>query len=666
MIEIRSLRDIIRLLFIFKRQFIYAAVATLVVTVAGALFLPSRYESQARILVKPNESLNPPAPTTLGDGGNTFMQPSTQRDPVLDEQKLMTSQPVITAVAQAYLQAQAAGPEPGLWKHLKYYARRVAGGIKEALRRTLVALGILDDASATDRTARALAKKFEVSHDPGSNVMDISFRWGDPGVAQAINTAWVDAYFNARAKASGGAQLYSFYHAQTEQLSKHIIELQGQLHQRLKLLDAPSIQQQLDSIGSQLQRLQQQRQDAISGKEALQSMLDTAHQQLSKLPAEAETGRNFGLNPAREDLQLKLNNLVEQRLSLLRVYLPGAPPVKAMDASISELQSRLQAMAPDVQLSRDVAPNGLAAKLHQDVMDGVNQSAALAARIDAIDGEVNSLRSLRSEVLAAEPELSQLSLQLSTAERVYTQYTDYLLHAQITRDLDLQRLSNAILIETPTLEPSRVFPKTVPILLLALPAAISVGLLVIFLCYLLDQRIHDGGRIPAVFGLPLWASLPDLNDPNRPEGSHLNTGLFRIYGLLPRSQIHDQGLTLGLTSSHQGEGVRFVADHLCRVLREADLQVLITADPAAPRQPGTVTIVIAEPISRERALLQLRDVDIRLLVIEARHTSVTTVEYSLNILRHAFGQIDGLILNRRCFEIPADVLRRFGGWLRVS
>ena len=665
MIEIRSLRDIIRLFFIFRREFTYAAIATLVIAVAGALFLPSRFESQARILVRPNQSLNPPAPTTLS-ADNGFVQPSTQRDPVLDEQKMLTSQPVITEVAQAYLRAEAAPPPPGLWQHLKYYTKKAAGLGKELARRTLVAFGILDDASPVERAARALAKKFEVSHDPGSNVMDIAFRWGDPAVAQAINTAWVDAYFNARAKASGGAQLFAFYQGQTEQLSRHIIELQGQLHERLKTLDAPSIQQQMDSIATQLQRLQQQRQDAVTSRESTRSMLDAAQKQLGKLPAEIENARNYGLNPARSDMQLKLNGLIDQRLTLLRVYLPTAAPVKAMDESIAALQAQLQAMAPNVQLSRNIAPNGLAQRLKQDMIDGVNQTAGLNARIEAIDGEMSALRQLRGQVLAAEPDLSQLSLQLSTAERVYTQYTDYLLHARIMRDLDSQRLSNATLIEAPTLQPARVFPKTVPILLLALPAAIGVGLLVIFLCYLLDRRIHDGGRMQATFGLPLWASLPDMQDPNRPPGAHLNTGLFRIYGLLPRDRIQQQGLILGLTASQKGEGVHFVANHLRLVLREAGLDVEISDDIGAPRQPGCVTLVTAEPISKERALLQLRDVDVRLLVIEARHTSVATVEYSLSTLRHAFGNIDGAILNRRRFEIPAAFLQRFGGLLRVN
>ena len=53
MIEIRSFRDLLRLLFIFLREFKWAMGITLVVILLGAFLLPAKYESNARLLVKP-------------------------------------------------------------------------------------------------------------------------------------------------------------------------------------------------------------------------------------------------------------------------------------------------------------------------------------------------------------------------------------------------------------------------------------------------------------------------------------------------------------------------------------------------------------------------------------------------------------------------------------
>ena len=53
MIEIRTFRDLLRLFFIFFREFKLAVIATLVVVLLGAFLLPTSYESSARLLIKP-------------------------------------------------------------------------------------------------------------------------------------------------------------------------------------------------------------------------------------------------------------------------------------------------------------------------------------------------------------------------------------------------------------------------------------------------------------------------------------------------------------------------------------------------------------------------------------------------------------------------------------
>jgi polysaccharide biosynthesis protein PslE len=58
MIEIRTFRDLLRLFFIFKREFQVAVGVTLLMIVLGAFFLPASYESNARLLVKPGRDSN--------------------------------------------------------------------------------------------------------------------------------------------------------------------------------------------------------------------------------------------------------------------------------------------------------------------------------------------------------------------------------------------------------------------------------------------------------------------------------------------------------------------------------------------------------------------------------------------------------------------------------
>ena len=97
MIEIRTFRDLLRLFFIFFQEFKLAVIATLVVVVLGAFLLPTSYESSARLLVKPGRDTNT-LPIEVADRQSIVM-PATQRDPILDEERMLTGRPISRQVA---------------------------------------------------------------------------------------------------------------------------------------------------------------------------------------------------------------------------------------------------------------------------------------------------------------------------------------------------------------------------------------------------------------------------------------------------------------------------------------------------------------------------------------------------------------------------------------
>ena len=101
MIDIRSLRDLVRLFYIFRREFWLAFAGVAVLAVAGAFLLPPKYTSDARLLVKPGRE-NMTAPIEAADRQAIYPQ-STTRDPILDEEKMLTGRPVLMQVARLYL-----------------------------------------------------------------------------------------------------------------------------------------------------------------------------------------------------------------------------------------------------------------------------------------------------------------------------------------------------------------------------------------------------------------------------------------------------------------------------------------------------------------------------------------------------------------------------------
>lgn len=366
--------------------------------------------------------------------------------------------------------------------------------------------------------------------------------------------------------------------------------------------------------------------------------------------------KNFWLlNPQQQDLRRLLNQKFLEKADMMRTYTDNAPPVKALDASIRAMQAQVASESNTVQASENRAPNTLEIHLQRVLLDETSNNQALRTQLVQQQKQLVNLETQRKQALEIEPELTRLSRELGAAERNYALYVDNLEKSRIDRELDNSQISNIAVIEEATLNPGRIFPKTLVMLLLAIPFAIVVGLLVIYLCYLMDQRIHDGGLVERKFGLRLWTTLPELDTTTAQSTNAFNASIYRLYSLLKPDRIAEQGLTLGLTSARHGEGVTFVVEQLRQLLLENGVNVRVGG--LAPAEPGEVVLLDASALLANReAFVTLRRADLIALVVEAHKSTVPVVEHALSILNTAFGKVDGIIINRRKLEVPSKVL----------
>lgn len=654
MIEIRSFRDLLRLFFIFKHEFKLAALVALAVIVLGAFLLPPKYESSARLLVKPGRDST--LPIEISDR-QALVMPSTQRDPIVDEERLLTGRPIVRQVAERYLAMLANQPPPeSVWKRAKLYVKKGIGAVFDGIRVVLESTGVVEKTTPAERLAKDLETKFEVTHALGSTVMDITFNWGEPDVAQAVVKLWIEIYMEERTQTLGRKSLYAFYDAQTATSAAQIKSYKDQILKHLNEIGAASITDRLDDLSERINILRGERFNSVRLIASSNSALDTTRKQLQGLPGEVVTVRQIALNPAQQDLRRLLNQKRLERADMMRTYKNDAPPVKALDASIRALEKAVQEEGATVQSSEDRAPNTLSIHLQQVLLDESSNNAALRTQLREQDKQLADLEEQRRQALDIEPELARLQRELSGAEGNYALYVSSLEKSRIDRELDKSQISNIAVIEEATLNPARIFPKTLLMLVLAIPFSVVVGLLVVYLCYLLDQRIHDGGLVEGKFGLPLWTTLPELSNSTVQSSNAFDASVYRLYGLLPLNRIEKQGLTLGLTSARHGEGVTFIIEQLRRLLAENGIKVRVGG--SEPHVPGQVVLIDAPALLESRdAFVSLRRADLIALVVEAQKSTVPVVQHALSILVTAFGKVDGIIINRRRFEVPSKLLQ---------
>lgn len=653
MIEIRSLRDLLRLLFIYQREFKLAALSAVVIIVLGAFLLPAKYESNARLLVKPGRDSTLPIEIS---NRQALVMPSTQRDPIVDEERLLTGRPIVRQVAERYLEVLANRPPPeGLWKRTKFYVKKAIGAVFDGIRVTLETFGVIEETTAVER----LGALFHVDLDPGLDHFLGDFRLA-PGEAdlhhrRAGRMGDIEFLLEVLGQALGRKSLYAFYEAQTADSAAQIKSYKAQILKHLNEIGASSIEDRLQDLSERINVLRGERFNSIRLIASSDSALESTRQQLKGLPREIVTVRQIALNPAQQDLRRLLNQKRLERADMMRTYTDDAPPVKALDASIRALEKEVQDEGATVQSSEDRAPNTLTTHLERVLLDETSNNAALRTQLAEQEKQLAELEAQRREALDIEPTLARLQRELNATERNYALYVDSLEKSRIDRELDKSQISNISVIEEATYNPGRIFPKTLLMLFLAVPFGLAVGLLVVYLCYLLDQRIHDGGLVEEKFGLPLWTTLPELSNSTAESSNAFTASIYRLYGLLPYARIEEKGLTLGLTSARHGEGVTFIIEQLRRLLEENGVRVRIGGEPA---QPGEVVLLDAPALldSRE-AFIALRRADLIALVVEAQKSTVPVVEHALTILTTAFGKVDGIIINRRRFEVPSKVLQ---------
>ncbi|WP_025993422.1 GumC family protein [Pseudomonas viridiflava] len=654
MINIRSFRDLLRLLFIFRREVKITVVATFVVVLLGALLLPNRYESTALLLVKPGRDSST-VPIELSNR-QAIVVPSALRDPLLDEERMLTGRPIMRKVSEKYLaELSRAEPESGVLASIKNGLKSVVGAVVDAGRSVLQFIGLVEKRTQAERMAEDLEKNFKVRHEPGSSVMELTFTWNDPTTAQTVLKTWIEEYQSQRTKTLGRVSLYTFYESEVKNTGDNIISYKKQIQNYLNQLSAVSISQRLADTSQGLNDLRTERNNTTRAIASTKAGLDLLKKQLAAQPKTVSAGRELTLNPNRQDLQNRINGKEVERQELLRSFKEQAPPIRAVNEEINNLKKLLNEQDATVQRSESITPNPIYNRMQNVYADQQTSFARLQTQLAQQNTQIAQLEADRQQALNLEPELSRLQNELDAAEKSYALYTDSLEKARIDRELDNSQISNIATIEEATYNPSRVFPKSLLMVLLAFPLSLVVGALALYFFYLLDQRIHDGDKIESTFKVPVWTTLPDLEHAQERSAAFISN-LHRIYGILPLDQVDEKGLTLGFTSVKAGAGVSFVIERLAALLIEQGHQV--RTENRAPARPGEIVLINASGVStNQEAFVLLRNADLILLVVRAKDTTVPMLEDTLHNLNTAFKKVDGVIINRRRFEVPENVLK---------
>lgn len=653
MISIRSIRDVIRILFIYRLRVIVAMVFTIVAIVAALFIVTPKYQSDAKLLVTLGR-VNSTLPVMVQDRP-ALMAQNFQRDDLIDETTLFQSRAVISKVVERWGKVLSAQPEPRSWFGIiKFQLKNLAKKITAFLRSGFEFLGLLDSRDPEVALIEELENSLKISHDVGGATLNLSLELSSPSLSQQVLNDWINFYLATRLQILNDSNVLNFYE---EQLDRTRIELnkiaddRGKIYSQFGGTDLREREQAFNSRIDQLLTERKLRERSLS---AAQKMINESKRKIAHLNNHVAAEMETAENPTMRDFTNKLNNLMMQRVDKLRQFSPTSEQIKSLDKSIAEVKSWIRQQPRYYQSGEVTKINPLMTRSEELVIENEILASESNAMLVVLDAQIADLRKERESVLMALNELNELDRRNTVAQSNYELYSSNLEKARIDAELDKSRISNVKVMESATYNPIRIKPRTMLLLGLAPVLGIVFAAFVAYLSVLVDRRIYDGDKLEAIVGVPVLATIPELRKSGESGSDYTchfaETALDQLLNrLIYLPSVMETG-GIVITSLAAGAGVSFLAESLRE--RLARLQ-----------QGKNVALRILEggPIhDSEGRLSCLLSGDCIVLIIEAGHTTLPALESGLAALRGlSHIRIIGIVLNRRPLVLPEWLYRIF-------
>ena len=400
-----------------------------------------------------------------------------------------------------------------------------------------------------------------------TNVIAVSAESNDPKAAAAAPNTLLGLYITQNTNSELGEMEHArqFVETQGKQAHARLTTTENALKAFKQKTHIVELAKDRDGQIALVSGLSSQRQGAATALASLNTQIASSRAELNREPG-AVSAKTLVSNPAVIALGDQIRSLDVQRVGLTQ---PGgltakAPAVRALDAQIKELKTRLAAQ-PTLATTLSQTPNGFRTVLQQKISDLQAQIPVLQTQISMNDVNLANAQSQIGRYAGLELILNRLVGEHDTAQSQDKNFSDQL------ADLNLREKAHhasARVIETAQIPDAPVRPKRVQSMIFAGLIGLFVGLCLALLQEFLDDRINTVADADRVLQLPSLGHVPALSSAD----AHL---LPQMKGLDPasesyrvlRTNIHFATVdaparTLLVTSSNPGEGKTTTAANL--------------------------------------------------------------------------------------------------------
>lgn len=477
---IPSPRDLLYVLF---RHWVKAAVVAITIfclAFLAALLLPSKYTSEAQLLVRLGRESMPTATVAGGPQAVPLLDQSTQ---VNSEAQIFRSREIVAATVRKL------GVETFLDEAPAASSEKLAG--QEAL------------------AARILANNINIRTEPLSAVIKVSFDAKSPTEAHDIVQAYVDCYLDHRARlyGSGAGDLFEGLTAESKnvlaKIEDQIRALKDQtgvsdvaMQKNILLNRIATLQQTIDSVSVQLSATTER----IASRE---SQLATTPKQIALSRSKNEP---MGVISTAE---IELNKLKSDLDRALVIYQPESPTILQLKEQIASLEIRLgQLQTSSVPEVEGLNPTW--AELDKLLATDRADKKGLEAQLKTLTDQIDKAREGQAILNEVDLKMGQLAREQGMVLEQLQKVVEGRNFSSIDQAMGRDKIGNVSPSQNATVPTKPSSPNRKLIVLFGMFTAVIGGLGTAFVSQLLDQNISRPQELKRL-GFSRIVSVPLLN-----------------------------------------------------------------------------------------------------------------------------------------------------------
>lgn len=427
-------------------------------------------------------------------------------------------------------------------------------------------------ASTREQLLRRIRRNLETTIEDRSRnaaVVEISYLGDDPEAAAEVVRAVAELYIdeNRKDRTQQATSTADFLDQELERLRAEVAEREH-LVREFRAEHLGALPSQLESNLAELDRLHASLTGGLQAQETLRHQKSLISQY-----ADITSGLEAELNEARAEL-------IDSR----RRYTDEHPSVSALKSQIALLESRAAA-EPRRDADRPVSPLALQEvnEIRVSLRTRQREERSLRERIALVQQRVD-------DTPRNEADLSALTRDYENLTATYDELMENRQDADLSRNLETAQMAERFKVLRPALPPSS---PSWPDPLLVIPGGVAAGLglfaLLILGAELRHPAFHSVKRLGEQLGLPVFASIPELDPEQFPNvrGKRIDWRIVvhsapesaaaeQYRGFLPFFLDAEGCRTVLVTSANAGDGKSMTCLNLaCCLGEDLDRRVLV-------------------------------------------------------------------------------------------